>query len=65
MVVAEAGSVIVLMLVSAGEGFDIGVVMGVRGTITVGSNVGIFLCPLLLGTHHASYRRLRPHPCDD
>ncbi len=65
MVVEDAGSVIVLMLVSAGVGLGIGVAVGVRVRITVGSNVGISLCPLLLGTHHAPYRRLRPHPCDD
>ena len=46
MVVEDAGSVIVLMLVSPGVGLDIGVVVGVRVRIAVGSNVGVFLCPL-------------------
>ena len=64
MVVADAGSVVVLMLVSAGVGLYIGVVVGVNGTVTVGSNVSIFLCPLLLSTHNAPYRQLRGRPCD-
>jgi hypothetical protein len=57
MVVEDAGSVIVLMLVSAGVGFGIGVAVGVGVRITVGSNVGIFLSPLLLSTHDVSYLR--------
>ncbi len=66
MVVEDAASVAVLMLVSAGMSFDIGVMGGVRGTIKVGSKVGIFLCPLLLSTHDVSYRQRRgPHPGDD
>ena len=62
MVVEDAAPVIVLMLVSAGVELDIGVVVGVRVRITVGSNVSIFLCPLLLGTHDAPYRQWRGPP---
>ncbi len=57
MVVEDARSVIVLMLVSAGVGLGIGVAVGVRVRITVGSDVGIYLSPLLLSTHDAPYRQ--------
>jgi len=55
MVVGGAASVTVLMFVSAGVGLDVGVVVGVRVGIKVSSNVGIFLCPLLLSTHGVSF----------
>ena len=59
MVVGGVASVLVLMAVPVGVGLGIGVVVGVRVRIKVGSSVGIFLCPLLLGTHDVSYRQRR------
>ncbi len=40
MAVENAASVTMHVLVSAGMGIDIGVTVGVRGTIKVGSNAG-------------------------
>lgn len=59
MVVGGVASVLVLMVVPVGVGLGIGVMVGVRVRITVGSNVGIFICPLLLSTHDAPYRQWR------